>query len=72
MILVSQAFFGISLAIGAVCLIGAVATYFWQKKAKNITPSEEKICGWLFMAFFLGFLIFGFTPVFFWLLFLPV
>ena len=72
MILVSSLVFWILLVIGAVCLAGVITTSAYLKKAKAITPQETKLYRTLFQLFFLGFLLFGFTPLFFWLLFLPV
>ena len=72
MILVSSLVFWIILVIGAACLAGVITTSAYLKKAKAITPQEVKLYQTLFQLFFLGFLLFGFTPLFFWLLFLPV
>jgi len=71
MILVSSTVFWILLAIGLLCAIGMIITSVWYKKLAKPTEVQTKKYRLIFQSSFLGFLVFGFTPIFLWLLFLP-
>jgi len=64
--------FWIFVTFGALCGLGTIAVTIWYKTLKKPTNKQFDLKYRLFQWFFTGFLIFCFTPIFFWLLSLPV
>ncbi len=62
--------FETALVIGLVCSGGALLTSAWREALPNPSKRQDLAYHWLFSGLFLGFLTFGLTPVFLWLLFL--
>ena len=70
MIPASLTLFESSLVIGLICSGGALLTSAWHNSIPEPTKAQNIANRVLFSGSFLGFLVFGVTPVFLWLLFL--
>ena len=71
MIILTPLLFWISISLGFLCLAGAYFIEKWYLKNNSPTPKQELLHKYLSPFLFLCFLVFGFTPIFFWFLFLP-
>lgn len=62
--------FETSLVVGLASAGGAFLSTYWYESLPKPSQTQKRLFHIAFSLTFLGFLVFGFTPIFLWLLFL--